>query len=638
VARGAAIHVTITRNNGTDAATIPWSLLPDSGVAGVDYYGVTSMNSSGTVTNYSNATAQLSGILYFAPGVTADTLTIQTVPNPGDHGDKLFTVLLGASTGNGAPEEYSNYSTNTIDSNLVPSVFLTGPTTIQINDPNGANIQSNSAYGDNYTIQPGGVYQVATPADYGTTRVGVSGSATGNSSYALVSYNDPNTDATHYFPNTTFSTIDGIEFETWANSLSTDHSGYLNVYLVTKNLSSLTRGGNTPYFSGGGTGLLTSQVGSSYLLGTFYFNKNQQASQYVPANLTNLDPTALQMLVSDLANGTTFSLAITPGTVLAPETGQTVGQIDTGVSATFVGSDNSAHMPILRVNYETNLPSNYAWLSNGSSGLIYSYPTNTLVVEGSASIVSNPGSGAPTLAIIDAGTLTINPSTVSLNGLSLGNGSSAAFNSTSGNLLLLGSGGLSIDSTSRFNIADNYINIQNGAGSLSTIQSEITSGLLYSSDTSLGYLGTVAAIANNQLGTTTPVRTSFGGSAAGSGDLLIRYTYYGDANLDGTVNSVDYGFIDNGWLSEQSTSTNVSGWGNGDFNYDGIVNGSDYTLIDNAFNMQGNPLATASAQIAAVSATPAALVGSSSSTDSFFSDKKVKPSIISDLEDLVTGD
>jgi hypothetical protein len=295
-------------------------------------------------------------------------------------------------------------------------------------------------------------------------------------------------------------------------------------------------------------------------------------------------------------------------------------------------------MPILRVNYETNLPSNYAWLSNGSSGLIYSYPTNTLVVEGSASIVSNPGSGAPTLAIIDAGTLTINPSTVSLNGLSLGNGSSAAFNSTSGNLLLLGSGGLSIDSTSRFNIADNYINIQNGAGSLSTIQSEITSGLLYSSDTSLGYLGTVAAIANNQLGTTTPVRTSFGGSAAGSGDLLIRYTYYGDANLDGTVNSVDYGFIDNGWLSEQSTSTNVSGWGNGDFNYDGIVNGSDYTLIDNAFNMQGNPLATASAQIAAVSATPAALVGSSSSTDSFFSDKKVKPSIISDLEDLVTGD
>jgi hypothetical protein len=72
-------------------------------------------------------------------------------------------------------------------------------------------------------------------------------------------------------------------------------------------------------------------------------------------------------------------------------------------------------------------------------------------------------------------------------------------------------------------------------------------------------------------------------------DVLIRYTFYGDANLDGHVDGSDYSRIDNGYL------THASGWFNGDFNYDGTINGSDYTLIDNAFNTQG------------ASATPATL-------------------------------
>ena len=61
----------------------------------------------------------------------------------------------------------------------------------------------------------------------------------------------------------------------------------------------------------------------------------------------------------------------------------------------------------------------------------------------------------------------------------------------------------------------------------------------------------------------------------------MKYTYYGDANLDGKVDASDYSLIDNGYLNH------LTGWYNGDFNYDGVINGSDYTLIDNAFNMQG---------------------------------------------------
>jgi Dockerin type I domain len=72
--------------------------------------------------------------------------------------------------------------------------------------------------------------------------------------------------------------------------------------------------------------------------------------------------------------------------------------------------------------------------------------------------------------------------------------------------------------------------------------------------------------------------TSFDDQAVTNTDILIKFTVYGDANLDGKVNGDDYSAIDNGF-NEQLT-----GWQNGDFNYDGSINGTDYTLIDNAFN------------------------------------------------------
>ena len=32
-------------------------------------------------------------------------------------------------------------------------------------------------------------------------------------------------------------------------------------------------------------------------------------------------------------------------------------------------------------------------------------------------------------------------------------------------------------------------------------------------------------------------------------DVLVKYTYYGDANLDGKVDATDYSRIDNGYLN-----------------------------------------------------------------------------------------
>ena len=87
-----------------------------------------------------------------------------------------------------------------------------------------------------------------------------------------------------------------------------------------------------------------------------------------------------------------------------------------------------------------------------------------------------------------------------------------------------------------------------------------------------------------------PVTTAgtFDGAAVAVGDVEVKYTYYGDANLDGAISAADYLQIDNGFNS-QGGPTPLTGWSNGDFNYDGKINGDDYTLIDNAFNTQGAP-------------------------------------------------
>jgi RHS repeat-associated protein len=80
--------------------------------------------------------------------------------------------------------------------------------------------------------------------------------------------------------------------------------------------------------------------------------------------------------------------------------------------------------------------------------------------------------------------------------------------------------------------------------------------------------------------------STFDGLPVSNTDVLVKYTYYGDTNLDGKVDGTDYTRVDNGYLSH------LAGWFNGDFNYDGVVDGSDYTLIDNAFNTQGASLAS----------------------------------------------
>ena len=58
--------------------------------------------------------------------------------------------------------------------------------------------------------------------------------------------------------------------------------------------------------------------------------------------------------------------------------------------------------------------------------------------------------------------------------------------------------------------------------------------------------------------------TTFDGQSVVATDVLLKSTVFGDANLDGVVDGLDYARIDAGFLG-QSTASPLTGWANGDF-------------------------------------------------------------------------
>lgn len=74
-------------------------------------------------------------------------------------------------------------------------------------------------------------------------------------------------------------------------------------------------------------------------------------------------------------------------------------------------------------------------------------------------------------------------------------------------------------------------------------------------------------------------------------DVLVKYTFYGDTDLNDVVDFDDYARIDGGF------NNGLTGWLNGDFDYNGVIDFDDYSLIDLAFNSQAGTLPRAMAYL-----------------------------------------
>lgn len=80
--------------------------------------------------------------------------------------------------------------------------------------------------------------------------------------------------------------------------------------------------------------------------------------------------------------------------------------------------------------------------------------------------------------------------------------------------------------------------------------------------------------------------SSFGGVAVGPNDVLVKYTYVGDLDLDGSVTAADLARL----LQGLNGTASAGGWNFGDVNYDGVVDVADLGRVLAALRGQGAPL------------------------------------------------
>jgi hypothetical protein len=90
-------------------------------------------------------------------------------------------------------------------------------------------------------------------------------------------------------------------------------------------------------------------------------------------------------------------------------------------------------------------------------------------------------------------------------------------------------------------------------------------------------------------------RSTFGGVSVTTSQILVGYTFAGDANLDGNVNALDFNAL--------ATNFGVgTSWPAGDFTYDGAVDTSDFTALSQNF---GKSMPSPSIALGAVVPEPA---------------------------------
>ena len=239
--------------------------------------------------------------------------------------------------------------------------------------------------------------------------------------------------------------------------------------------------------------------------------------------------------------------------------------------------------------------------------------TAVTVAAGSTLTVSNLQDGA-------AGIIKKGDGTLSVNGVR-----AASLDVQAGVLKLLPSGGaapaskvasLAVAANAKLDLGDNKLVINGGnlgssnGSTYSGIQGLVQSannggawdgnGISTSMPDAASGLTTLAVATGEQTGY---AGGTFAGASIAAGDVIVMYTYAGDANLDGAITGDDYSSID-----FNIAVSNADGYYNGDFNYDGIISGDDYSVIDFSIVAQGAAFptaATASPMVAAAVPEPA---------------------------------
>jgi hypothetical protein len=145
-------------------------------------------------------------------------------------------------------------------------------------------------------------------------------------------------------------------------------------------------------------------------------------------------------------------------------------------------------------------------------------------------------------------------------------------------------GALTVASAGKFDLGDNEVLINFGAGPdpIASVAAMIASGFSGGAWTGSGIFSTSAQANSSSYGIGYADGVDAGNPAGlYSGQIEILYTLLGDANLDGKVNGADFAILSTNF---NAAVKGPSGWDQGDFNYDGKINGADFALVAANFN------------------------------------------------------
>jgi hypothetical protein len=227
------------------------------------------------------------------------------------------------------------------------------------------------------------------------------------------------------------------------------------------------------------------------------------------------------------------------------------------------------------------------------TGLLAVYQTSTLIIGSTAQV--NGDTGVDGWIQYDSGTFNTT-GTLSVAGRVQLSTAARGVNGSPTNKKTLEAGKLDFTTSGIIDLNDNDALIHNNT--LAEVENFVRTGR--NGGLWTGTMLTSTAAKNNGLKTTGlgVVRgseysagnggtTSFNGRALANTDVVVKYTYNGDTELNGKVDGGDYARIDT-TFNNQLVSGNIGGWFNGDFDFNGKVDGADYALADAAFNSQGS--------------------------------------------------
>jgi autotransporter-associated beta strand protein len=215
-----------------------------------------------------------------------------------------------------------------------------------------------------------------------------------------------------------------------------------------------------------------------------------------------------------------------------------------------------------------------------------SYNGTTNVTSGAALVIAAAGALPSGSTIVNNGSLTINGNSVAGNisgsgTLNIGVASTAVLKLASGSGAS-SQNALNISNGSTLDITNNHLVINYGSGPdpITSIAAYIKSGYNGGGWNGPGIISTTAQTKTNGLLYGVGYADSIDNVVVGltSGQIEIKYTLLGDANLDGLVNGSDFNIL------AANFNQSITGWDQGDFNYDGLVNATDFNELAANFN------------------------------------------------------